>query len=471
MRKIKRTSAALLALMLAFAMAGCDTGDDKSSFNSMDQEKVDQIKDIAKAEGSPLTGELENKKVIWMANWDINPDASGKEEPLELVLFKEIYGGEVEYRKVAWENRYQDLAQAIIGGDGIDFFPAGDMDAFPKGAIRDMFAPVDDYIDFDSEVWKDVKELNDQFLWNGNHYVIANAATGDNCVVIYNRDTINEYGLDDPAELYEKGEWDWNAFKRLLSDFCDIDENRHGIDGYWTESALSKTTGVAYVGLENGKLVNNLQNKSLERVQNFMYDLNKSGYVLDKSQFSWSEQPAFLGEGKELFYPCGAWGLYKEKEQWGKTFGEDAFFVPMPKDPEADAYYVPAGLDGYMLCRGAQNPEGVAAFASCKRFTIINKDLSDIGSKQLLEVYGWTQEMVDMLDECHRLAEENPVYDFYTGVSQDVATILDSGENGIRGSLALGLNWNELVSAAYDTIDILLSEANDAPVQGGSSFD
>lgn len=470
MRNLKRVSAALLALTLAFAMAGCDK-DDKVSYNSMDQDKIDEIVSIAKEEGSPLTGELENKKIIWMANWDINPDDSGKEEPLELVLFKEIYGGEVEYRKVVWENRYTDLSTAIIGGDGVDFFPAGDMDAFPKGAIREMFIPVDDYIDYNSELWAGVKELNDQFLWNGKHYVIANASTGDNTIVIYNRDTIDEYGLDDPAELYKEGKWDWNAFKAMLSEFCNAAENRHGIDGYWTEAALSKTTGVPYIGLEDGKLVNNLANKSLERVQNFMLDLNKSGYVLDKSQFSWNEQPAFLGEGKELFYPCGAWALYKEKEQWGATFGENVFFVPMPKDPEADAYYVPAGLDGYMLCRGAQNPEGVAAFAACKRFAIINEKLADIGSGQLLEVYGWTQEMVDMLDECHKLAEENPVYDFYTGVTKDMASILDSGEMGIRGALSLGNNWNELVSAAYDTIDIMINEINEKPVQSGDSFD
>lgn len=470
MRKFKRISAALLALGMAFSMASCD-GDDKSSYNSMDKEKVEKVKEIAKAEGSPLTGELENKEIVWMSNWDINPDGTGKEDPLELVLFREIYGGKITYRSIAWDDRYTKLAQAIVGGEGVDFFPAGDMDAFPKGAVRQMFIPVDDYVDFNSELWSDVKELNDLFMWNGKHYTFANNTTGDNCVIIYNRDTIEEYNLDDPAELYAQGKWDWNAFKRLLSEYCDAENSLYGIDGFWSESALSKTTGVPYIGLENGRLVNNLKNKALERVQSFMYELNTSGYVLDKSQFSWKEQPAFIGEGKELFYPCGLWAIYKEKAQWGKTFGENAFFVPMPKDPEADAYYVPAGLDGYMLCRGSKNPEGVAAFASCKRFAIMNEALNDIGEGQLRDNYGWSEEMIEMSNECNRLAAENPVYDFYKGVTKDIETILDSAENGIRGSLSLGNKWNELVDASYDTIEALMNEVSSKPLQQGDSFD
>ena len=66
---------------------------------------------------------------------------------------------------------------------------------------------------------------------------------------------MDEYGLDDPAELFEKGKWDWDAFEDMLSEFVDTSDERYGIDSWYFESCLSASTGVPYIGLENGKLV------------------------------------------------------------------------------------------------------------------------------------------------------------------------------------------------------------------------
>ena len=84
-----------------------------------------------------------------------------------------------------------------------------------------MFVPYDDYLDLDSELWADVKDANDSMIWDGKHYVATVEVTGDNCAIIYNRKTIDENGLDDPAELFEKGKWDWDAFQDMLSEFVD----------------------------------------------------------------------------------------------------------------------------------------------------------------------------------------------------------------------------------------------------------
>ena len=40
-----------------------------------------------------------------------------------------------------------------MANDSPDFFPADDMDAFPKGAIKAMFEPIDDVVDFSSDIW------------------------------------------------------------------------------------------------------------------------------------------------------------------------------------------------------------------------------------------------------------------------------------------------------------------------------
>lgn len=463
MKKFKRYMASLTAFAAVFSLFSCQNNAKKSTVNKdLDPKIREELNDIVSNE-ELLTGELENKKIKWMATWDINPGPTGKNVPIELALFQERYGGEIEYYAVTWENRYDKLAAAIQSGEGIDFFSASDSDAFPKGA-KGMFAPIDDYIDFDSPLWSDVKDVNDSIMWNGNHYVAVVFVTGDNCAVIYNRDTIEEAGLEDPAVLYEQGNWTWDTFEDMLIKFVDKDNKKFGIDGWWFEFGLMSTTGVPPVTIENQKLVNNLGAPAMERVQNYLYELyNKDCIAICTESFGSKDMLNYIGEGKTLFYPCGLYQFYCEPEQWQKKFGENAFFVPMPKDPEADEYYIPTGMDAFVMVKGGQNPEGVAKYLDCKRYTLLNDKVRSIADEQMVEDYGWSQDMIDMKDSMQSLAEENPVYDFSKGVSADCGEILDINlRNCARGICP----WNETYDSIFSAVDQIIKEVNEGSVSG-----
>ena len=165
---IKKMLLLFTAIGSAILITACGDTDKKELLRDLDPETRSYIKNVA-LQDELLEGELENKTIKWLATWDINPDDTGKNVPVDLAVFQERYGGEVRYYPVAYDERYEKLAQYINSGEEIDFFSGSDMDAFPKGAIKEMFVPVDDYIDFDSELWKDVKEANDSSEWNDKH--------------------------------------------------------------------------------------------------------------------------------------------------------------------------------------------------------------------------------------------------------------------------------------------------------------
>lgn len=461
MSKLKALLSALVLTTMSLTLFSCDSSSEESKYDKeLDAATRENVKAIV-SQDERLTGELENKTIKWMATWDINPDATGKNVPIDLAAFQERYGGNVEYYQVSFSNRYEKLAEAINSGEGVDFFSGGDMDAFPKGAVRGMFTPVDDYIDFSSPLWEDVQDINDSIMWNGDHYMTVVQVTGDSCAVIYNRKTMQEAGLEDPAELFYDDEWTWDAFEEMLQSFVDTDNQRFGIDGWWFEFGLINTTGVPAIGIEDGKLVNNLSDPSMERVQNWMYDLYTTNCIaIGVGDYGWSDKPKYIGEGKTLFYPCGLYKFYTTPDIWQGDFGEDAFFVPMPKDPEADEYYVPVGTDSYLFVKGGQNPEGVAKYLDCKRLALVNEEVRAISDKQTISDYGWTDEMVEMRDTMHALAEENPIIDFSKGVSADCGKLLDSN---LR-STARGVMWNETYDAIYATVDTYIQEINDNPV-------
>ena len=291
MKKARKT-AALSAVLLLCAASVTACGDSGSSVNTgaetetvttttavtveintetLSSEAQDQLNDVASL--LPDT-ELENKTIKWFSFYDpFHATTAGNTKALSLELFESKYDGVIEYIPTTWANRFNDMSTLILGGEGIDFVAGGDLDSFPKGVTNGMFIPVDSYIDYDSELWSGVKNINDYFYLNGSHYLIA-TQTSCGAVVFYNRQTINENGLDDPAELLDEGRWDWNAFENELLGFVDPDSELYGLDGWFNEQPLMLTCGVPSMQLKDGLLVHNFYDPALERVMDFMYSLN-----------------------------------------------------------------------------------------------------------------------------------------------------------------------------------------------------
>lgn len=471
MKNYKKIAAGALAIVMTAGLTACGGGDGGEEITTttttqatveintaeLSEEDAQKVADVADL----LTGELENKTIKWFSFYDpFHASTSGNTKALSLELFEEKYDGEIEYIQTTWNNRFNDLSTKVVSGDGIDFIAGGDLDSFPKGVTNGMFQPVDQYIDYDSELWSNVKDLNDYFELNGKHYLLATAATAGP-VVYYNRQTIENFGFDDPADLLEKGEWTWDTFKQMLLDYCDVDSECYGLDGWFNEQPLMLTCGVPSVELKDGKLVHNFFDPNLERSMNFMKSLSDNGLTLDKNIFAWQTHIEFIGEGKELFYISGLYEIGSAPEIWTKTFGEpeDVMFVPLPKDPEADKYYLPAGLEGYMMCKGAQNPEGVIKFMECILAANTDERTKQIARDKNVNDYGWTDEMLEMQDKITEMTAENPVYDIHAGCPTDMYNLIDSGETGIRAAF-YGLDWPTVRDTLVDAVQIYIDEFN-----------
>lgn len=416
-----------------------------------DQEKVNDATSMLPDE------ELEIKTIKWLAHYDINPNGAGNSKSVQQELFESKYGGEIKWYATTWDSRYSDLSTYVLGGEGIDFFPI-DTEALPRGVINGMFQPVDEYIDLDSELWQQTANTMELFNFAGKHY---NLCTGVSpfAVCYYNKQTVEEFGFDDPWELYEKGQWNWDTFKNMLLDFVDNEAGFYGLDGWYYQIALTASGGMPAVTSENGVLKLNLYNERLEQTMSFAEDLYKNGLTLDLGLFDWKEQPHFMGEGKELFYIAGAWHTQSDPTIWAqKVAPENMGIVPVPCNPNAEPSY---GIkdEGYLICKGAANPRGVARFAECALVAGMDEATNEIGREKTKKDYGWTDEMLDHYDECVRLAKEYPVFELGSGVSSDFNSIVNSYAiyDPFRGGV-----YSTLRDEANDTAELLLAEVNDA---------
>lgn len=468
----RKTAAFCTALCLTASMTACgSSGDDSEHGYLLDDtttttaftvelntetlapEQEEQVGNLADS----LTGELENKTIKWLSFYDPwHPTGLGNTKPVSVELFEKKYDGVIETYSTTWANQYSDLSTFILGGEGIDFFPAAE--AVPKCVLSGMTQSYDDYVDWTNPLWESVSGLNDMFAVGGKHYLMACQAT-EGYVVYYNRKTIEALGFDDPKELYEKGEWTLEKFKEMLLDYVDPDSEQYGLDGWFNATPLYLASGVPSVSLSDGKLVNNMMDPAFERAMQYQYDLNKNGLILDKSLFNWQPQIQYIGEGKELFYIGGLYEIEQSPDIWTKNFGsaEDVFFVPVPKDEKADKYYYNAEIDCYNLCKGAGNPEGVARLMECVIASYYDENAQQISNEKHKSDYGWSDEMLEMKAEVKRITTENPVRDIYGGLPTETANVISDAIN----QPLQGNDWYSVRDSVYDTVEVGVNDAND----------
>ena len=345
-----------------------------------------------------------------------------------------------------------------------DFIGADDMDMFPKGAIKAMIEPIDDYIDFTTPLWSDMKNAADQFMFQGKHYVAVSRI--DPCYIwIYNKETIDDNGFDQPADLFHEGKWNWDTMSEMCIEFTNAEEDKFALDGWYYENALTQSTGLPLIGMNDGVITNNIGDPKLAKAQDMMYELQKNGVVYPKHEHDWKVRGDVFGEGigsgLTLFYPIGLWAI-EDAPSVTKPYGDlssgDVMFVPVPCSADSDAQYVPSRIHGFCICKNAPNPEGVAAFLDCTRLAETDEAAHKITLEQYQNDYGWTDEMMDMRQEIYDLAAQHPVFEFSQGVSKDLASLADNVTKATMHP-AEAETWSSVVSSNSKAIDYLIEEA------------
>lgn len=473
---MKRIIALLLALVLVFALVGC--GKEKRKIIKLTLSTEDS-EAILKAAGIMLpdveTAAGANSTIKWLSWFDEFHNYSEDEiVNTGFFTFSEKYKGEVEWIECTYFERMDMLANLILAGTAPDFTPSGTNSTatYPMSCIKGQYQPVDEWIDYaNNPLWSGLKDTADYFTLNGEHYVLIFDLDSSN-VIPYNRRVLDEWGFDDPAELYANDEWTWDVFYSMCVEFSDADEDRFALDGYAYAGALVESTGQQMLQIdENGIFYSNIDSPEIERAENLIYDLAKNDCCYHKGGNMWPRNNATFGsgvkEGLTLFYTIGIQFFKGPVDEvsslWGDILAGELMFAPMPRDPQGDGvYYMGASpyMKSYGIVKGAENPAGVALFAACERFKIIDPTVETIDRKQLREVYKWSNEMLDMWDTCKALALANQRMDLTGDLPSNLGNALGRLSDGIIRS-ANPSSWAQLKEENRESVEYYIEELND----------
>ncbi len=355
--------------------------------------------------------------------------------------FENKYNGHIEWVETEYFERHNDLANLLLAGTAPDFCSGGvsNTAVYPMNCIKGMLQPVDPYVDFSNPLWNGVRGFADYFMLKGQHYqIVMFTKPMDLCV--YNRRVIEEWGFDEPAELYYNDEWTWDVFYDMCLDFSDGEENRYALDGYGYQGGIMGSTGQMMFGVDSdGKFFVDMDNPAIERAQSLLYDLVKNDCCYHEGTNRWALRNggiygSGMKEGKCLFYILSENYFTGPVDEisaiWGDIANGEIMFAPMPRDPSGDGQYYTnsdfADTQGSIcIINGAENPDGAALLASCIRFKILDPTVIQIDKKQLKEKYLWNDDMLDMSDECQRVALANPLIGLGGNLPDNLQSALD----------------------------------------------
>ena len=469
---MKKIIAMLLAGVLIMALVGCGSSSREVvqlTFNTQDAEAILNAAGVylPDAEETAAAGTA----VTWFAWYDGMQNYS-EDEIINsgYWTFQEKYGCSISWYECTWDTRFDELANLILSSNSPDFYP-GDNEVFPTRCIKGMFVPVDDYIDYDDPLWADEKEYAyNYFSIKDRPYIIAFDNTFDN-VVCYNRRVIEEWGYDDPTELYWNNEWTWDVFYEMCVDFSDPDEDRYALDGWGYNHGIMHSCGETLIvyNTETQQYETNVDSAAIERAAQLLYDLNKNDCIYPRWNNSWnirnSTEGGGMKEGLLLFYIRGSWVFTGTVSEISAVFGDvtegEVMFVPLPRDDDGNGYYYTESVSsGYCIVQGASNPEGVALLAACMRFKVLDPTVISIDRIQLEETYLWTQEMLDMYDECYRLAtsNENVIVVYDSGLGDKLQAVTEKYESIADSSDAS--TWAQVKEAYNEQLEYYVAELN-----------
>lgn len=388
----KRIAACILCAAMAMGLTACEEEGAVSSGageisaataattpqSSMDEndklENTDkETKNLSTAEYKPSG----NAGVVkFLGFYDITTDQKATEQTL--IFRSEVYGGDIEVQRVSFGDEFYNKLAALVASDDSPDLVTKDALLYPGNVGKNLFEPLDDYIDMNTPLWEGMIPIIENYSYKGQHFYYPHMTT-TMYALNYNKKTFEENDLTDPYELYLKNEWTWDAWRELMTQFCNKSEDNVGFfTTNHTITSFIATTGVPLVSATSEGVSNNFQSPEVTRAMSFLEQLCREGLTYGKEFGNWIDPSQFPLYSDKLLFTCTEpeWSYISEstatqdKKGWEDDILDtpsDFSFVPFPRDPNADAYYTEFDTYGFLVPKGAKNINGAVEYINLHR--------------------------------------------------------------------------------------------------------
>lgn len=388
MKMYKKLLALGLSLAMVAGLTACGGSAETSNNTAETTESVSGGETETKEEASDSSAASANsgeKRVIKIGTWydhyydstheDIHDDPSVADEELAQAHFdivkevEEKYNVEIEFVNLTYTGIQESINTSILAGQpDCDIYEV-DL-SFGIGAALNGYAtdleeilPEDSDIRNDQMVFSQVDIGLDEGIYlfqsNSAEMVLANTY-----MLAYNKQMLDEAGLEDPNALYERGEWTWDKWREYLLALTQDTDGDGVIDVYGYGSRfdfliynllMSNGTAIASSDTEN------LSSPEVTEVLDFIYNIYNVDHVANpwnSDDFDYN-QNCYM-DGRVAFWIDAAW-ISSANEDANLEF--DVVWCPWPIGPSGDEatnkFKNVSSGNAWMIPAGVEDPEFV----------------------------------------------------------------------------------------------------------------
>lgn len=285
---------------------------------------------------------------------------------------EEKYGVKLEWINLTYEGQRESINNSILAGSPDADVYLVDLAMGVPAALNGYCVDLKTVLPADSDIFTD--QINMNYLALGDdkacliHTVAAESTVEATYPLAFNVQLLDDAGLEDPRDLYARGEWTWDKFNEYataLTKDTDGDgvTDQYGYAGFEQETAmcLLMSNGATIASGTTQTLTDSKVGEALQQ----MYDMyNTYGYCKpynmdDTSGDSRNEYTA----GNIAFWPGAAWiqagnNDYPTDGTVGVAF--DTAYVAWPVGPSGNADTNAQKLTSgsyYMIPVGIEDPE------------------------------------------------------------------------------------------------------------------
>ena len=390
MKKLKKFLALGLSTAMMLSMTACGGNSGNNSSSNTGNDSKTEASDNKDNEGSSgdnkdntvaASGE---KRIIKIGTWydhyytsdhtklEDNPDVTNQETAQmqldNIRAIEEKYNVELHFVNLTWDGTIESINTSIMAGQpDCDIYEV-DIQFGVPAAFNGYAAALEDVLPAEADVLSGQTILKPLDIGTDKSYLFK-TVTKENQLGGYplgfNMDMINEAGLENPQDLYDRGEWTWDKFKEYcvaLTKDTDGDgvTDVYGYGGWWTNMVanLLMSNGATIAAGETETLSSAATGEVLNYI-NTLYNVEKCARPWNEDD--WDSNNAAYKNGETCFFIAPAWTITPEELNF------ELGIVPWPVGPsgnkDTNNGMALAG-NAYMIANGVEDAE--IGRASCR---------------------------------------------------------------------------------------------------------
>ncbi|MBO4934523.1 MAG: extracellular solute-binding protein [Clostridia bacterium] len=405
--KLLKIIALLLAVGMVFAMAACKKQGDGNGASSSGSGVADDnggktdeaghivwsssvdlgsVETIVDNSGEPYitpTYHYRDKTVSFLSHWSAEtPDS------VHMIAYMEKYGGpNIKFLTYNYGDCGMKLQAMVLAENAPDVYKLRDRDLITL-MFSNVWSDITDKFDWKNRNWRDLSQFMQYVTVDGK--ILAAPEVNANTMIWFNRTIFEEYGLEDPLQLWEKKQWTKDNFDNICRKLTIKEGGNTTIYGFafghtWLREVFAMFD-TNFAKFDNGKYVSNLDDPKIADAISYISQMGS----VEKLYCDMSKASAYFASGKAAMYLFGNWLTMSEPFRSMAANGK-IDFVPIPENtatglgPRQD--YV---IGGHAIPVGAKNVNEARAFIEIFNFYKQTPELDMTSTLAQCEINGWT---------------------------------------------------------------------------------